>query len=223
MAYVLGYIYADGSLENSPLIRGKYIRVSSTDRDRIEAIRICLRSEHTIVTERPPGNRKPRFLLRIGNKKMYEQLMALGLTPNKSLTMLFPNIPKKYLQDFIRGYFDGDGCVFLEEGRGKTKEKIIRRLSVIFTSGSKKFLVDLEKIIAKEVPEVRGHLYIGTRSFQLHYFTKDSVRLFVYLYRRIPSHILRMQRKYAIFEQYFAKRPGVITRPIERILQGASV
>jgi len=23
----------------------------------------------------------------------------------------FPDVPKEYLPDFIRGYFDGDGCI----------------------------------------------------------------------------------------------------------------
>ena len=36
MAYVLGYLYADGSLSDCSYIRAKYISVTSTDKDRIE-------------------------------------------------------------------------------------------------------------------------------------------------------------------------------------------
>ena len=39
MSYVLGFLYADGHLEDSPYIRGKYVRVINTDRDRIELIK----------------------------------------------------------------------------------------------------------------------------------------------------------------------------------------
>ena len=35
MAYVLGYIYADGNLDDSPYMRGKYIKITSTDLDSI--------------------------------------------------------------------------------------------------------------------------------------------------------------------------------------------
>ncbi len=52
MAYVLGYWYADGSMEFSPHIRGKYIRVTSTDKDRIIAIKRLLKSGHRIIKEK---------------------------------------------------------------------------------------------------------------------------------------------------------------------------
>ena len=33
--------------------------------------------------------------------------------PNKSLKMVFPdNIPKEYIKDYIRGFFDGDGSIY---------------------------------------------------------------------------------------------------------------
>lgn len=50
MAYVLGYLYADGSLENAHYLRGKYIRVTSIDRKSIDNIRKSLKSEHRIIT-----------------------------------------------------------------------------------------------------------------------------------------------------------------------------
>jgi intein-encoded DNA endonuclease-like protein len=34
-----------------------------------------------------------------------------SITPRKSLTASWPNIPKKYWSHFIRGIMDGDGCV----------------------------------------------------------------------------------------------------------------
>lgn len=39
MAYVLGFMFADGSLEDASYLRGKYVRVSSTDKDRVVAMR----------------------------------------------------------------------------------------------------------------------------------------------------------------------------------------
>lgn len=49
MAYVLGYIYADGSLEDASYLRGKYLRVSSAEKSNIITIRKLLKSEHTIT------------------------------------------------------------------------------------------------------------------------------------------------------------------------------
>jgi len=53
MAYVLGYWYADGSLEDASYLRGKYIRVTSIDKSTIEKIRDWLDSEHAIVVLKP--------------------------------------------------------------------------------------------------------------------------------------------------------------------------
>ena len=33
------------------------------------------------------------------------------MTTNKSLTVVYPNIPASFDAPFIRGYFDGNGCV----------------------------------------------------------------------------------------------------------------
>ena len=39
MAYILGYIYADGNLENCDYIRARYIRIASVDKSSIERIK----------------------------------------------------------------------------------------------------------------------------------------------------------------------------------------
>jgi hypothetical protein len=39
MAYTLGYLFADGSLEDASYIRGKYIRVSSVEKNNISKIK----------------------------------------------------------------------------------------------------------------------------------------------------------------------------------------
>src|SRR3989344_1919719 len=120
MAYVLGYIYADGSLNDSPYMRGKYVQVSSVDKSSIERIKRWLDSEHKITEAKPTfiGGRIC-FKLRIGSHKIYNDLFRLGLYPNKSLTVKFPRIPKKYFSHFVRGYFDGDGCIYFEKRKGK--------------------------------------------------------------------------------------------------------
>ena len=69
-------------------------------------------------------------------------LKNLGLYPNKSLTITFPNetiLPKQYIYDFIRGYFDGDGCIMTSE---TSKHKL--QISII---GSKSFIESLKNFI----------------------------------------------------------------------------
>jgi hypothetical protein len=42
---------------------------------------------------------------------MCNSLEKIGMTPNKSLTLEFPNIDESLYSHFIRGYMDGDGCI----------------------------------------------------------------------------------------------------------------
>ena len=68
MAYVLGYIYADGSLEDASYLRGKYLRFTSGDRTIVEDIKKALGSKHRIVKLPPTTkNGKDRYFLRIGD------------------------------------------------------------------------------------------------------------------------------------------------------------
>ena len=51
------------------------------------------------------------YRIDLKSKQMFEDLQRLGVEPNKSLTCTFPNINKDLMPHFIRGLFDGDGCV----------------------------------------------------------------------------------------------------------------
>lgn len=219
MAYVLGYLYADGSLEDASYLRGKYIRVSSIDKLTIIKIREWLKSKHTIVKIDPPTtNGHKRYLLRIGNHALYDDLTKLGLYPNKSLTIKFPNIPQKNFNHFIRGYFDGDGCVRVCMSKGKKQQLIIRKLSSVFTCGSKLFLEELAKQLNKAVKTKNTKVYNGCKSYMLSYSTEDSVKLFKFLYGNLNKNIF-LKRKFDRFNDYFNRRPQRIDRAVNNILR----
>ena len=205
MAYVLGFMFADGSLEDAPYLRGKYVRVSSTDKDRVVAIKSLLNSDHTIVRRDTGKNHKTAYLLRIGSHTLFNRLNNLGVTPHKSLTMQFPKMPLEYLSDFVRGYFDGDGCVYIDRGpNGQPK-----RLLCVFTSGSKSFLQDLHAHLVSRIGIVGTGLYphgSTCGAYQLRYSTRDSLRLFQFMYKGPTSKELHLRRKYDIFTWYLRKR-----------------
>ncbi len=217
MAYILGYWYADGSMYISA--RGKYIVVTSIDESTVLKIKNWLSSQHTVRVDKSTWpNGKLRFALRIGNAKLYDSLIHLGLHPNKSLTARMPKVPVKFLKDFIRGYFDGDGCVNLYRSKGISQKVILRKLSVIFTSGSKKFLEGLLLELRRVLELRQTKIYNSQRSFQLRFATKDSVTLFGFMYNNIHTDTL-LHRKYQIFTNYFELRPQRIDKRVNSVLQ----
>jgi len=207
MAYCLGFWYADGSVEYVPEMRGKYIRAACTDKSVIEAIKIMLSSEHRIVVTKKGGNYKPFYLLRIGSARLFNQLQTLGVTERKSRTIKFPEVPDNYLSDFVRGYFDGDGCVYLE----KDNNGNIKRLSTIFTCGNECFLSDLRLLLhehASTRPDNKIHSTKGgfSGAYQLRYSTRDSLRLYNFLYPQAIQKHLYLERKRKTFLQHKATK-----------------
>ncbi len=219
MAYTLGYIYADGSLEDAVSVRGKYVRVSSVEKNNIIKIKKWLGSEHTIISIPPKTkNSQTGYLLRIGSHTLYNDLVGLGLYPKKSLTIKFPQVPKKYLAHFVRGYFDGDGCVRIDMKKGRKQDLILNKLCTVFTSGSKEFLLELAVQIQKSITTDLVKVYNGHHSFMLSYTTADSVKIFKWMYGRVNRNAY-LERKAEVYARYFQLRPQRLDRKVKSILQ----
>ena len=205
-AYILGFIFADGSLENSPYIRGKYLRITNTDLPIISRIKTALKSCHHIGIAPATGNRKEKYSLRIGSKEIYKDLGRIGLRPNKSLNMQFPEIPRRFMGDFIRGYFDGDGTICFEWEKNKSKN----RLKVIFTSGSKDFLLRLSEVLQEPCAGYSAKVYDSRRSYQLIYRSRQAVNVLNFMYDRIkPDLSMCIKRKYAKYKDLML-RPRLV-------------
>lgn len=217
MAYTLGYIYADGSLEDSPKIRGKYLRISSAEKNNLLKIKKWMQSGHVIV-ERNRENENILYLLKMGSHVLYKDLEKFGLCPNKSLTMKFPSIPEKFLCHFVRGYFDGDGCVRVCMKKGKIQPLIISKLCTVFTSGSKEFLEELALKIKEHTETNLLKVYNGHRAFMLSYTTADSVKIFNFMYGKMTKPIY-LERKFLVYSHYFDLRPQRLDKKIKSVLQ----
>jgi intein/homing endonuclease len=114
--------------------------------------------------------------------------------------MKLPHIPYRFLSDFVRGYFDGDGCMALE----KTKNKPHNRLKAIFTSGSKDFLASLSTILKQRCTGRMGKVYSSHRSYQLIYNSVDAIKLLEFMYSKASERkFLYLDRKYLKYNELF--------------------
>src|SRR3989344_4904646 len=112
MSYVLGFFAADGYVTLNR--RGAcFWSIQITDKKLLEEIRNTIESKHRITIRKGNTNNKTQYRLQIGSKEMCRDLQRLGINENKTKSMSIPCVPERYLHDFIRGYFDGDGNVWI--------------------------------------------------------------------------------------------------------------
>lgn len=114
----------------------KKITLSLTDKQIIELLAPLMidQDKRKIYQYKPlKNNSSISYTIINTNKSAIEKLSDLGITPNKTYTQSFPNIPTEYLYDFLRGVFDGDGCVYISN---KTHNKYY---SISFTTASSTF------------------------------------------------------------------------------------
>lgn len=107
-------MYSDGYISKATYTNKFGISVAEKDREWLEKFRTFLGYNGNIGTYQvnesgyKPGVKYVRLL--IGNNKIVEDLIKLGVIEHKSkLLSSIPNIP--YIDDFIRGYIDGDGSL----------------------------------------------------------------------------------------------------------------
>lgn len=193
MAYVLGYFAADGSmLKNSR--GGHFIEFTSTDRILITMLKQSIGSTHRIQKRERGGNCKTAYRLQIGSKHWFKDLSGLGFTQAKSRTLSFPEVPIQQLTHFIRGYFDGDGCVYFNKLQYADRVKKRWILLTLFTSGSRSFLTSLWDIL-KQKGIQGGSLKKKTRGYELVFSHRDSLALYRFIYHTAPISDLFLPRK----------------------------
>lgn len=205
MAYVLGFFAADGymGLNN----RGAYFwSIQITDEQLLESIKNVIGAEHKIGVRRRFGNQSTLYRLQIGSKEMYEDLCRLGFMQRKTKSLALPNVPQKYFADFVRGYFDGDGHVWVGTIHKERKTRHIA-IQTVFTSCSKEFLSRL-KVGLFERGIVGGGIACKNGYYRLYFSIRDSVALYQLMYSHCTSPLF-LRRKKIVFERFLAQRKNM--------------
>lgn len=201
MAYVLGFMFADGNIVRTK--RGThFLAIYTSDRDLLDDMRNAVGSTH-MISERKSAT-GATFRLQIGSKEWFDDVAQWKLFPCKTHRMSMPPVPDKYVGSFVRGYFDGDGNVWqgLGNKNRKTPTKVI---SIMFTSCSSEFLKSLRSLLHTRGVK-GGGLYTvqkGTYS-RLVFSTLDALRLHKIMYN-MPCNLL-LARKRRTFEGFIKER-----------------
>lgn len=185
MAYVLGFILTDGC------VNGNSFSIAQKDKAVLERINDAMGSNYPIKWRK--NGSSYLYTLNVSRKKMVADLVALGITEKKSLTVDFPPVPTEYLPHFIRGVIDGDGWV---QDRGYVMN---------VTTGSQIFAAKLHAVFNKR--GLNGRIAEHDGIYRVWASGKeDVIRLGEWLYEN-PGDLF-LPRKRARFEVN-AKRDAV--------------
>lgn len=111
-AYWLGVFFADGSVAS----KSNTIALGLKDKEHIEKFKRAIGAINNKITE-TQDNRFSKecimYSLAIRDKGLHDALISQGCVPDKTHAseLHIPKISDEYKWDFIRGYFDGDGCI----------------------------------------------------------------------------------------------------------------
>lgn len=183
MAYVLGLIASDGCVTKNPKGMNTQWQIIQSDKEFLKKILKTIGSTHKITKD----NRSTAYRFFIGSVEMVDDLICLGIEPNKSKTIEMPRVPKQYISHFLRGIIDGDGWI---HHRGYTMN---------ITSASPKFADSILNIFLSLRLNARIKSQIsegGTRIYRITVSGKqDVLRLSDWLYEDCEELYLPRKRE----------------------------
>lgn len=114
-AYWLGFWFADGYLNSSPLFEKKKSDYTIELSLKLEDLEHLNKFKNFIKYSKEIKTDEYRCRFYVHNKHLWTTLASYGCTPLKSLILAFPNekcfASPNLIRHFIRGYWDGDGWI----------------------------------------------------------------------------------------------------------------
>lgn len=189
MAYLLGFVFSDGYLSHrhgylmAIELAIKDIEILTQMASRFGVVPISIIERHT-------GNSAGKKYCKISlySKQVYNDLIKLGVTERKSLTAKLPYVPEEYISSFIRGYFDGDGCISIFRG-GKD----------CFICTSYSFGYSLILLLKKNGIEMIKPRRSSILKVRLSTKKENLTRFFNFMYGDCDESSLYLKRKYEKF------------------------
>ena len=199
VAYAIGLIATDGCLSSD----GRHLEFCSKDLENVEHLRRCLGLRNTISMKK--RGRAPfleYYRVQFGDVGFYRFLQTIGLHPRKSRTLEKVEAPRQYFSDFVRGLWDGDGCI--TSARHPASRHLQWRAHL--SSGSLPFLVWLGQTI-QERYGLMGDIHPTSRIHRLLYYKREGARLLRVMYKERDAVCLSRKRRVA--ERFMRDAAGV--------------
>jgi len=184
-AYWLGLIAADGCVmtKNRNIIS---ITLHNNDSNILSVFLNDLQSNYPLHYQK----RDKCCRILIESKQIVKDLSIYNIKPQKTFNFRFPNkLNKKLYNHFIRGYFDGDGCIYISK---------INQIEYSITS-NEDFLKELQNVLILKCKLNKTKLkqYKRTKiKTMVYYGNKQAEKIYNYMYKNATIFFPRKKEKF---------------------------
>lgn len=215
-AYFLGFIYADGFITKRS--QGQNILgLTLAEIEPIDKFKKYIQTDKKVGYYKKSNgysDKSYEYKLALISDKLVSDIEKLGVVERKTLTLTFPDIREDLIPHFIRGYFDGDGSVFLY--KDSREEYSYNEYLGINICGTKEFLVALTKHLPflEEGQCIYKEKRRETNCWNLKMISNiRSLELYHYMYKDCDD--LYLSRKREKFENFIKDKGSttIITNP----------
>lgn len=187
-AYWLGFLYADGYVSKD----STNMELSLAEKDVSHLIKFneCLSSTYEIKNRvvELDGKFYNSCRLIFSSSVLKRDLCSHGCIPQKTFDLKMPNIDDNLMRHFIRGYFDGDGCISLQDTLNKTQ--------MTFSSGCYSFLEELSTYLNR-ILDISLYVREARTCYEIRLFN-NMVKIKILNYMYEDAHVY-LDRKYNLY------------------------
>lgn len=218
-AYILGFISADGGVYKNQLT---IAQSGSEGKCLLERIKIELNSNHILLfRKRKKITHNDMYVLTITSPQIIEDLKKYNIIKNKKYNFEFPNdLNLKYFKSYLRGYFDGDGCVgiYYEKKRKNNKIYQSKYLKLSFY-GTKNFILKCNGLLFNSL---KGRIVLSKSGehAEIIWTNKKARKFGEWLFEKndeIPEYV--KSKKYIQYIKEFNEIPTISERASKIVLQ----
>lgn len=191
-AYWLGFLYADGSIGSSkdPNNYSIDITLKMFDLNHIEKFKAFIGTSNKVQYR---SNLKA-YRINVGCKEMYNDLISHGCIPNKSwLIDKIPDMNEALKIHFVRGFFDGDGCISYANKRKDDTYNVS-----INITGNEKMLKSIVKYFNTNINLTPKQ---GTEILVARWNAVESTRILKLMYDNASVYLDRKYERYQCFKK----------------------
>lgn len=222
-AYILGLIYADGTIYQPKGNRQLVLRISLQEEDKYILEKFAKDvTNNKVIIYHPPSvkenNWKRKATVTVVSNILCSKLIEYGCNINKSrVGMNFPELKTIFIPHFIRGFLDGDGSIIIHKSKykytrkkdyilSKKPKKYSYTLRFAFSSTDKSFLEEIVKFLP--IDDFRIDMKIRSIENYLLWIEsrKNTKNVFNYLYKDANFYLKRKYNKVLEFNKIISSQ-----------------